>query len=57
MKKKKWFHVYVKCVSTERFDVQATSEQEARTLYEKGDAELVKDEVEDRTLISVEALA
>jgi len=50
---KRWFHIYVECHSTERFDVQAENEDEARELYENGDALLSKDEVESRDIISV----
>lgn len=52
--KKRWFRIYVECRSTERFDVEATSEEEAVALYEAGKAELCQDQVESRTISEID---
>lgn len=46
--KKHWYRIFVSCTSTERFDVVATSRQDAIEKYNKGDATLEADEVDDR---------
>lgn len=48
-----WYRVYVRCTSTERFDVLATSKEDALARYENGDATLEADEVESREVTDV----
>jgi len=44
MKKKKWFSVYIKSQSMERYDVEAENEDEAYRLYKEGKASFEGDE-------------
>lgn len=53
-KQKRWFHIYVDCHSTERFDIQAKSEKAAVRLYEAGKAYLKHDEIESREIAEIE---
>lgn len=53
-KKEHWYRIFVACTSTERFDVVATSKEEALERYYNGDATLEADEVDKREVISVE---
>lgn len=50
----KTYHIYVRCESIERFDVSATTEDEARAKFEDGEAHLVKDEVQSRDIERIE---
>lgn len=49
-----WYRIFVSCTSTERFDVVASSRQDAIEKYHKGDATLEADEVDDREVIDIE---
>jgi hypothetical protein len=47
-KPKQWYTVVVACESTEAFEGQASSPEEALEMYERGDMTLRRDEVDSR---------
>jgi hypothetical protein len=47
------YHVYVNCVSVERFDVEANTPEEANEKYDTGDCTLEQDEVQEREVVKI----